>query len=277
MNPIRPIASFFMGRKQHDSPKRKSVQVLNNSQSSPPPPPLKPWLVLIIDSDNVPIYEQFRQVWRSRIFASETIRQLGFQFVFLRFKPKLDNPINSYEYDFKNNILYCQGTESPFGILEKTIRAIRFFIDHDPTWEGVFRTNLSTAFNWKDLRATIQRWTETPNWSSWGGGFANTYDFVSGAAIAMRRNACIKLVQHGERYPAWFEENKETPDDLLIGRFLFPQFGRPLFFSKQEFIEDEDIAKEIVSPEIIMFRIKNPNRDRYDIQNMNTVYNRFDR
>ena len=140
-----------------------------------------------------------------------------------------------FELDRENKTLFVKGDECLIpGILHKTVEALTYFLSLTPTYDYVWRTNLSSVLDFAGLQkylssldkgggfyggyigkaasgATVSGATES--------GHLNPIFFASGAGFLMSRDVALFLVEN-KSLLRW-----DLIDDVAIGALLEPRFG----------------------------------------------------
>lgn len=216
-------------------------------------------LVLVIVSFDKPVYYDMLKVWRERCLTNPPI---SCDVWFVQCKPesewigdivndlrersiqqslRLKNPPlcgesqslsleDRFELDRENKTLFVRGDECLIpGILHKTVEALSYFLSLTPTYDYVWRTNLSSVLDFAGLQQYLSSLDK-------GGGFYGGYIgkaasgatesghldpifFASGAGFLMSRDVALYLVEN-KSLLRW-----DLIDDVAIGALLEPRFG----------------------------------------------------
>lgn len=211
-------------------------------------PAKKKILLLIIASDNFPVYEQFQKCWRSYMHSDP--EHIEAYFVkgdpLLREKVKIDG-----------DIIWCKTAEgfapqSP-ALINKTIMAFETLLPRiQQEFDYVIRTSVSCFYHLPRLFAFLD--TLPPNKCYAGSNTGPGSDVISGAGIILSPDLVEMLVYN--KYNFW---NRTDPDDCLIG-FFFRKFRTPLHLHRRINIESLDqwnaMKSNISSPDDFQFRVK---------------------
>ncbi len=181
-------------------------------------------LILVIVSFDKSVYYDMLRIWKERFRANNNVW-------FIQCKPESEwigdivNDIQScslcehLELDNENKTLYVKGDECLIpGILHKTVEALSYFLSTDSTYTHIWRTNLSSVFDFVGL----EKYLDTiPSTNFYGGyvGKADDIFFASGAGFLLSRDVAEYLVANKAslRY--------DLIDDVAIGALLEPKFS----------------------------------------------------
>jgi len=215
----------------------------------PPSPPKI--LMLVLASDNNPIYKEHQRIWRSYMHTNPNI-----DCYFYKGDPTLEQ-----EYKLIEDTLYIQIEDTLENVYEKTLRAFKFFEPNFHKYKCIFRTNLSSVVifhRYIEYCKTIP----THSFCSAHIGIENQVPFPAGAGFTITPDIASRLV--AERPPLI------SQDDVSIG-YALQSWGIPITsVNRMDFITPElynDYHLKI--PSIFHFRIKQLVRH---IQNINTPY-----
>ena len=233
-------------------------------------------LVLIISSDNLPIYKFNKEVWRSYMNMFSNI-----DCYFIEYTNESDTTNKNTPY-IENNTIYFKGEESFPNIIHKTLNSLEYFINdtYSIKYDFVVRTNLSSVWDFKTLQIYLDELPTKNNiYSGPRGPYYNleTYQFwfyfVGGMGIVMSRDVCELLLKPENRTMA---ENFKNMDDIDIGYVMY-KCGIPILplnycdvNSMEHFHEKEMLMKE---REYLFYRVKtnNENRDNEFERMLNVV------
>lgn len=174
-------------------------------------------LILIVSSDDLPVYKQMREM--TPLYMDRFADHHRLQYFFVEFDESASNMRH------EPHRLVFPGAESTVpGVYLKTIRAMEYVLDYypDDSFDFVVRTNLSTFWNIPNLL----RFLEDKPTTQFAGGFCNQ-GFISGVAIILSKDYCRLLVDH--IHPEWAKHT----DDILIAEVLWHYGAR--FHSIREF------------------------------------------
>lgn len=131
-------------------------------------------LMLVISSDTYPVYAKHREVWRTYRKSHPDI-----DCWFITYRPLVFVPTRT------DDTLVLRGLERYGSIYEKTIDALTYFLSRQ-TYDYVVRTNLSSVWDFKALRAYLETQPRERLYAGQTGVNAETgVSFASGAGILM--------------------------------------------------------------------------------------------
>jgi len=228
-------------------------------------------VILIIDSDGQPCYEQNRQILRKYVHSVPTIYTL-----FLR-----ANPDQLEEVVLKDDTLYCKRKESFVpGILEKTLDAMNYCIHHY-SFDYMIRTNLSSFWNFNELLKLGETLPQTKCVSASIVTYAEkkaalhpyfNKPFPSGAGILISRDIVELFCASRSEF------DKDLPDDVALGQFLFNRDIPVLPAKRFDLIKNTvSITKESIQSTVnqdthFHYRVKGVDR-QYDNRIFQYLYN----
>jgi len=208
-------------------------------------------LVLIICSNNLPVYKIHQESWRYYMHAFKE----DFESYFLQIDENLEE-----EYRLVGDILWIKGKESirP-GILEKTIKGFKFFLDRKGEFDYVIRPSLSSFLVLPRLKSFLKN---VPKTRFYGGNLVEHFDggnlvehFISGACFILS----MDLMESMAMKEQYFLGRRDKLDDVVIGNFLVQELSiQPLHHPNYEFVKNrrpQKIASSLPK-EVFHFRIK---------------------
>jgi hypothetical protein len=197
-------------------------------------------LVLVISSDNFPVYALHRDVWRTYMKSHPNI-----DCFFIQYNPLVFVPI------LTNDTLTLRGQERYSTVLAKTVDALAYLLPRRP-YTHIVRTNLSSVWNFSRL---IEVLASLPSQRLYG-GLPLGKGGASGAGILWTRDVAELLIANRKTLLSI-----GTADDDDIGTFL-QAVGVPLtithrvdFLSLAHYIEHNDK----IPPGSFHYRVKQPN------------------
>ena len=203
-------------------------------------------LILIIDSDNLPIYSFCREIWRKYMN---------------NFKPEINSFFirgNHTEDVLIGDTFYCKVIDNFYpGIIKKTIKAFEYFINYD--YDYLLRTNLSSFYSLNNLISFLNN---CPQEKYCLGAKINSYGifYPSGCGYILSKDIIIDIVENKNKieYNIW--------DDVSIGLFLKDKYEiideKVLLFIDNK--DDENYTRnKITNAKNIYhhYRVKNDSRD----------------
>lgn len=198
-------------------------------------------LVLIIASDNLPVYKNLEQVWRSYMHLDPE----HVEAYFIRGNPDL-----TANYEIVDDVLWSKTIENPKpGMLNKTILSLEFFRGRLDEFDYVLRTNLSSFYYFPNLLKFLATLPKTKCYA------ADGKKFGSGCGYFLSPDV-VKLMINNKHL---FLNNSSDYDDVVVGD-VFRKCHIPLlpvpridFASLQDWL----LAKDKIPSEAFHFRIKN--------------------
>ena len=199
-------------------------------------------LILIISSNNLPVYKIHQDSWRVYMHAFEE----DFESYFLQMDENLKE-----EYSLVGDVLWIKGKESLFpGIIEKTIKGLKFFLDRKEDFNYVIRPNLSSFVVLPRLKKFL---AEMPKTQFYGGNLLG--HFISGACFILSTDLMESLVTNEHN----FMGRKDKADDVLIGDYLVNEMSvQPFHHFNFEFVKNHRPKKMVsfIPEEVFHFRVK---------------------
>ena len=208
-------------------------------------------LVLIIASDDKPIYRELQKLWKTYMHSDPA----HIEAYFIK-----GNPLQERVCELQGDVLWSKSIESICpGILHKTVLSMEYFAPRLQDFDYVLRTNLSSFYVFPEL---IKFLRTLPCRSCYCGALNMAYGltFASGAGFILSIDLVRLLIENQK-------ELFEIPifyDDLAFGIF-FDRYGmdpieapRVDFESLNEWLD----RKDLISEDHFHIRVKNsdPNR-----------------
>jgi hypothetical protein len=165
-------------------------------------------LVLIVTSDDLPVYTELQNIWRSYMHRDHE----HVEAYFIRGNPNL-----AHEYEIEEEIIWsrCQESLIP-GILTKTIMSLEAMLPRIKSeFDYVLRTNLSSFYVFPRLLEFLK---QCPRTNFYGGSPIGKHDLYigSGSGFLMSPDIAELLVKNKQ----YFINNASTYDDVIIGNLL---------------------------------------------------------
>lgn len=156
-------------------------------------------LVLILASDNSPIYIKLQQLWR-RIIDLDPM----FECYFIKADTSIENEINCIE-----DTIYINKEETYKNITYKSKKAFDFFKDRLSEFDYIFRTNISSFIDFKKYKKWLNTLPATNVYNgsiSWHGPII----YASGCGFTCSRDVIEKIIE---------SEYEDTyMDDVYFGK-----------------------------------------------------------
>ncbi len=204
-------------------------------------------LVLIIASDNHPVYERLQNIWRFYMYLD----QKNVEAYFIRGDEKLLTP-----YAIEGDTLWVKTSEglNP-GILNKTILSMEVFLPRIKEFDYILRTNLSSFYIFPRLLNQLKTFPKTGLYSAvplivsqFNGQFVG-----SGSGFILSPDLMELIVAHKHQLL-----NQQVADDVTLGLFL-NHYGASLLPSRMycfQSFEEWEKNKDQIPENIYQIRVK---------------------
>ena len=211
-------------------------------------------IFLILDSDNEPIYNYNRYIWKQYMNTNSEILC-----IFIKYNNKLQKEI---EYVKDSNTLYIKGNEqyNCQNIYTKSLIALKY-IHINFNYKYVIRTNLSSFWNFKNLQEYLKQREHGKYLMGWLVENKNDCEnaFISGTGIIIPNNLVPLIFNH--------TKTKYCMDDIEISEFyrskkvdiMCARKKLHRFVCKFEFNSKEKIDshfKKMIDTKIVYYRVK---------------------
>lgn len=228
-------------------------------------------LVLIIDSDNLPVYAKLREIWRAYMYLdSEHVVAY-----FIRGDENL--PTN---YIIKNDTLWTKTKESVIpGVLNKTILSMEYMLPQtkQADFDYILRTNLSAFFVFPRLLDFLNTCPKK-NFYCGANGIYNKITYCSGSGLLLSRDLAELLVEQKTQL-----KNERFCDDVEIGDFFANRGIKMACHKRMHFptLQEWKNGKDKIPSDIFQFRANNDPKLRIsdeiyiDSQLLKMFYNKF--
>jgi hypothetical protein len=210
-------------------------------------------LVLIIASDQYPLYTELQEHWRSYMhYDPEHVEAY-----FIKGDVNLDCP-----YKIENDIIWSRTDEGwppqSAGIINKTIYSLEAMQPRLHEFDYVLRTNLSSFYNFPNLLKALE------NLPRKNCLFASTFaeGYISGSGFIMSTDVVQKLIKGKKK----FIDRKEF-DDVLIGQYLKRKKVPIITHSRVDLLTFNDWLNVDIPEDAFHFRIKMEDRDAPRVKN----------
>ena len=189
------------------------LPIFSNPKHNHPDIPLK-ILVLIIASDNQPVYLKLQELWRSYMHKDPQ----HITAYFIKGDPNLP-----YLYDIDHDIIWSQVKESiKPGVINKTLVSFEAMLPKIREYDYIVRTNLSSFYVFDRLLTYLKDCPREKFYAAHIQGYnavrlpAETFYIGSGCGFIVTPDLIELMVAHKQ----FFMNNKSFWDDQLIGIFL---------------------------------------------------------
>jgi hypothetical protein len=216
-------------------------------------------LVLIISSNNLPIYEKNKEVWR----------------IYMNSHSNIDAFFIEYHSDsnvkIENNTIYLPGKESFENILTKTLLSLDYFIyknKNNKKYDFVVRTNLSTVWDFDYLVNYVETLPKEKLYAGPIGPYYRVengvfwFHFAGGMAIIMSIDVCeLLLLPEKQKIAKEFK----VMDDIDIGYSLHVSgiYLTPFeYFKVNSLYKFHQFESNIQSRKYLCYRAKSESKNR---------------
>jgi len=162
-------------------------------------------LILIVSSDNLPVYKKEKELWRTYMTSHPEIDAYF-----------IESRVDVSTTYIDNQTIYTHGEESYEQIIHKTLDALQFCMSTH--YDYIIRTNLSTVWDLKTLYTYLQN---CPKEQFYAGQYGPYYNkqcnrhwlyFVGGMGIIMSKDVATLLLENRT-----ITESFKEIDDVDIG------------------------------------------------------------
>lgn len=175
-------------------------------------------LMLIIASDQFPVYVELQKMWRSYMHSNPHI-----QTYFIKGDPHLTSEVQQDGDIIWSKVIegWTTPTNTPqgfippsAGVITKTILSLDYFYPRFSEFDYIIRTNLSSFYNFSRLLRFLSHLPKTRCYCGSNIGEGST--IASGCGFIMSTDVAAELVKN--KYE--FIDNMNSTDDVLIGTFM---------------------------------------------------------
>ena len=203
-------------------------------------------LVLIIASDDMPVYRELQKIWQSYMHSDP--EHITAYFI-------KGDPAIAYTYLIKDDVIWLRTKESirP-GIINKTLMAMEAFLPQIHQFDYVLRTNLSSFYFFPRLLKFLQN---SPTERFLAGRCDG--NFVSGSGFILSTDLVGLLVRNKRSL-----FNSPGYDDVVISGFLHKNGVKFVSHAREDFLsmDDWEKKKQQVPETMFQFRIKTQESSR---------------
>jgi hypothetical protein len=206
-------------------------------------------LVLIIASDDQPVYPELQKIWRAYMHNDPE----HVEAYFIRGNPHL-----SSSYKVEGDILWTPTAESiKPGILNKTILSLEAFLPRiREEFDYILRTNLSSFYVFPKLLEFLKT---CPRKNFYGGSDIGHISTIgSGCGFLISPDVAELLVRNKHH----FLNNRSDYDDVIIGCFLGSRKIPLVHHKRITFTKLADWQRQRNNLDAFHFRVKNPDHLR---------------
>lgn len=212
-------------------------------------------LVLIISSDQFPVYIEEQRLWRSYMHSDPE----HVEAYFLKGDPTLDKRAK-----IDGDIIWLRTDEGwieggSAGIINKTILGLEKLLPRFDEFDYILRTNLSSFYVFPRLLDFLKTLPPTDCYA--GSWIGHMYPKIgAGSGFIISTDVARKLVAS----KSLFVNNKTTQDDVLIGNYIHRILKLKLIEHQRvniDTIETWNLIEDAL-PDLFHFRLKNPDHLR---------------
>ena len=192
-------------------------------------------LILIISSDDIPVYEKHHTVWRTYMNSAPMIDSY-----FIKYHEELTG--------LHGDTFYLSGTESYENIITKTLDAFEYF--KHSSYDFIIRSNLSSLWNFTALLTYLQTLPSQGVYSGIIGNY-NGLQYVSGAGIIITPDILRILLDYRAH-----TELIRVIDDVDIGCTLLSMEVQCSQGNRKDFFSREMVDAYTYDPSVYHYRFK---------------------
>lgn len=200
-------------------------------------------LVLLIASDDLPVYRELQKIWRSYMHLDPAHVEAYFM---------KSNPNLSQEVIVDGDVIWVKSSETIVpGLINKTIKSLNFLLPRFNEFDFILRANLSSFYVFPKLLQFLER---LPAKKVYCGSNIGDPRIGSGCGFIMSPDIAQLLVAAKRS----FIDNRLHNDDVLIGWFMIKHNIRLTPHERIDFysLNDWERAKNNISTNAFHFRIK---------------------
>jgi hypothetical protein len=203
-------------------------------------------LILIISSDNHPVYKKEKALWRTYMTSHP---QIDAYFI--------ESQLDVSTIYMENQTIYTHGEESYEQLIHKTLDALQFCMSTH--YDYIIRTNLSTVWDFKTLYTYLHNCPKERFYSGQYGPYYNKqtlaywFHFVGGMGIIMSKDVATLLLENRA-----ITESFRDIDDVDIG-YTMHSIGVPIQLAY--FCGSDNYLDSAESRSHYFYRMKQEDRD----------------
>jgi hypothetical protein len=208
-------------------------------------------LVLVMASDDLPVYLQEQKIWRSYMHLDRE----HFEVYFIKINAKLES-----DYEMSYDVIWSKAENNlSTGMVHRTLLSIEALMPRIEEFDYVLRTNLSSFYVFPRLLKFINTLPKNNCYCGFIGYGA--VPFVSGAGILFSRDLAKKMVSETESLLA---KNPVNNEDIIIGKFFYDRHIGIIPAPRMDFLTLRDWMnrKDSIPENIFHFRTKNRQPER---------------
>ncbi len=214
-------------------------------------------LVLVIASDDKPVYSELQKVWRAYMHLDPQ----HVEAYFIRSNPDMKAP-----YDIQGDVIWCKGKESVIpGVVQKTVLSIECLEERLHEFDYVLRTNLSSFYVFPELLTFLKSAPRLGYYSALPIIYDFGINFGSGAGFIMSPDVAKLLIKNKKDL-----FRSRDYDDLAIGK-VFYRHGIELLPAPRVdllSLKEWEAKKDLIPRDQFHFRVKNNNGDQRHIDDI---------
>lgn len=163
-------------------------------------------LVLVIASDDLPVYKELQAIWKSYMHLDPD----HVEAYFIRGNPNL-----STDFEIQEDVIWSKTDENVIpGILRKTVLSLEALLPRIEEFDYVLRTNLSSFYIFPRLLQFLHTLPKKECYCAFIGEAQGIW-YGSGAGFILSKDLVQMLVRDRQLIP-----NHPLHDDVLIGAFF---------------------------------------------------------
>ena len=219
-------------------------------------------LVLIICSDNLPVYLRFQKIWKSYM----NLDPEHFECYFIRGNPEL-----SSEFLIDEDVVWSRTQENLIpGVLNKTLLSLEAFQSRLDEFDYILRANLSSFFIFPRLLNFLDQAPKQKFYCGIHHGYGtpdHESGWVCGAGIIMSTDLIKMLIANKERFLDLSPDDGLHIDDVVIGGF-FAENNIEIKLSRYQEIYSLRKwvnVRENMPSDVFHFRVSTPSHTRLKV------------
>jgi hypothetical protein len=204
-------------------------------------------LVLIIASDQLPVYVELQKIWKSYMHLDPE----HVEAYFIRGNPKLPTP-----YQIQGDVIWSKTDEGwipqSAGIINKTVLSLEAMMPRLHEFDYVLRTNLSSFYVFPRLLQVLEKLPRKKCY------FASQTGVDSGIGSGSGFILSPDLAEIIVKNKKVFLGHKKSPDDVMIGNFLKKQGYKLSPHRRIDFLTLDDWfnGRDSMPVDMFHFRVK---------------------